>query len=266
MPLPVAAAIIGSAAIGAATSVYGASKSSSAAKKAAAAQLKATNATIKQQEAALERQIGLQEPFRATGVNALADYATASQYTPFGMSQFEADPGYQFRMSEGMKALERSAAARGILQSGGTLKDITRFGQDMASHEYQNAFQRYLAERQAKLQPLEYRINLGQAAASGQAANVGSTAGTVGNLTVGAGDIRAQNAITQGNIWSGLASNIGNIASQAATGYGQYQAGLPYQNFLRSITSGSGGYVAGASPTGSPYDPRFISTSFGGPK
>ncbi len=235
MPGPVAA-IAGSAVVGAASSLIGGRSQAKAAGKAAKAQTKATQATIAQQERALERQIGLQEPFRQTGVNALADYATASQYTPFGMDQFQADPGYQFRMSEGMKALERSAAARGILQSGGTLKDITRFGQDAASQEYQNAFQRYLAERQQKLQPLEYRIGLGQNAASNQGVNIGSTAQNVGNLTTSLGDIKSAGIMGQSNAFTNTMGNLANIASQAAGGYGQYQAAQPYQNYLRSIT------------------------------
>lgn len=235
MPGPVAA-IAGAAAVGAASSIIGGSQQAKAAKKAAKEQTKATKATIAQQERALERQIGLQEPFRQTGVNALADYGTASQYTPFGMDQFQADPGYQFRMSEGLKALERSAASRGILQSGGTLKDITRFGQDAASQEYQNAFQRYLTERQAKLQPLEYRIGLGQAAASGQAANVGSTAATVGGLTTSLGDIRAAGTIGQANAFTNTLGNLSSLATQGANAYGQYQAAQPYQNYLRAIT------------------------------
>ena len=235
MPGPVAA-IGASALVGAGTSLIGGSQQAKASKDAAKAQAKATKATIKQQERALERQIGLQEPFRQTGVSALPEYETASAYTPFSMNAFNADPGYQFRMSESMKALERSAAARGILQSGGTLKDITRFGQDAASQEYQNAFQRYLTERQAKLQPLEYRIGLGQAAASGQAANVGSTATNVGNLTTSLGDIRAAGTMGQANAYNNMLSNISGLATQGAEAYGQYQAGLPYQNYLRSIT------------------------------
>jgi hypothetical protein len=235
MPNPVAA-IAGSAVVGAASSLIGGKSQSDAAKKAAKEQTKATKATIAQQERALERQIGLQEPFRQTGVNALADYGTASQYTPFGMDQFQADPGYQFRMSEGLKALERSAASRGILQSGGTLKDITRFGQDAASQEYQNAFQRYLTERQARLQPLEYRIGLGQAAASGQAANVGSTAATVGGLTTSLGDIRSAGTMGQANAFTNTLGNLSSLATQGANAYGQYQAAQPYQNYLRAIT------------------------------
>jgi len=247
MPGPVAA-IAGSALVGAGASLIGGSQQAKASKKAAKEQAKATKATIAQQERALERQIGLQEPFRQTGVNALADYGTASQYTPFGMEQFQADPGYQFRMSEGLKALERSAASRGILQSGGTLKDITRFGQDAASQEYQNAFQRYLTERQQKLQPLEYRIGLGQNAASNQGVNIGSTAQNVGNLTTSLGDIRAAGTMGQANAYNNMLSNISGLATQGAEAYGQYQAGLPYQNYLRSITP-TNSAMGFASPT-----------------
>jgi hypothetical protein len=257
MPGPVAA-IAGSAAVGAATSIFGGNKQAKASKDAAKAQLKATQATIAQQERALEQQIGLQEPFRQTGVNALAGYeaASAPTYTPFGMAQFNADPGYEFRMAEGMKALERSAASRGILQSGGTLKDITRFGQDTASQEYQNAFQRYMMEqermRRERMDPLEYRIGLGQAAASGQAANVGSTAQNVGNLTTSMGNIRSAGIMGQANAFTNTLGNISGLATQGAEAYGQYQAAQPYQNYLRAITPTAGG--------------RMPSATFGGPR
>ena len=65
----------------------------------------------------------------------------------FTMDDFQKDPGYQFRMDEGTKALERSAAARGGLSSGSTLKALTRYGQDYASNEYQNAYNRFNADR-----------------------------------------------------------------------------------------------------------------------
>jgi ABC-type lipoprotein release transport system permease subunit len=251
MAISTGAAILGSAAVGAAASIFGGKKQADASKDAAKAQLKATKATIAQQERALERQIGLQEPFRQTGVSALPEYETASAYTPFSMNAFNADPGYQFRMSESMKALERSAAARGILQSGGTLKDITRFGQDAASQEYQNAFQRYLAERQQKLQPLEYRIGLGQNAASNQGANIGSTAQNVGNLTASTGNIRSAGIMGQANAFTNTMSNITGLASDAANAYGQYQAAQPYQNYLSALAStGSSSGLGVAPPPG----------------
>jgi hypothetical protein len=250
MPGPVAA-IAGSAIVGAGGSLIGGSQQAKAAKSAAKSQAKATKATIAQQERALERQIGLQEPFRQTGVSALPEYETASAYTPFSMNAFNADPGYQFRMSESMKALERSAAARGILQSGGTLKDITRFGQDAASQEYENAFRRYLAERQQKLQPLEYRIGLGQNAASNQGVNIGSTAQNVGNLTTSLGDIRSAGIMGQSNAYNNMLSGISGLASDAAGAYGQYQAAQPYQNYLNALAStGSSSGLGVAPPPG----------------
>lgn len=234
MPGPVAP-MIASAAIGAGASIFGASKEAQAAKAASKAQTQATRESIAAQEKALERQIGLQEPFRQLGVNALAQYPAAAAYTPFGMDQFQADPGYQFRMAEGMKALERSAAARGILSSGQTLKDITRFGQDTASQEYQNAFNRYVAERQQKLAPLEYQIGLGQNAASNQGANIGNTATRTSDLTQALGNIRASNSIAQGNAFTNAMSNIGSIAKDTGENIGGYYAGEPYRNYLASI-------------------------------
>lgn len=61
------------------------------------------------------------------------------------------DPGYEFRMKEGERALTNSAAGRGELRTGGTLKDFLSFGQDMASQEYGNVVNRNLAEYNANL-------------------------------------------------------------------------------------------------------------------
>jgi len=246
MAIATGTAILGSAIIGgigsAAAGIFGSNKAADAQKKAAKKQAKLTQAALKQQKEALERQIGLQEPFRQVGVNALAQYPTAAapSYTPFGTPQFQTDPGYNFRMAEGMKALERSAAARGLLQSGGTLKGIQQYGQNLASDEYQNAFNRYLLEqtkiREERLAPLEYQIGLGQAAASGQAANVGTTANSISELTQALGNIGAQRAVAQGNIAASTAGSIGNAFSQGVGAYGDYMAAQPYQNYLRSIT------------------------------
>lgn len=57
-----------------------------------------------------------------------------------------ADPGYRFRADEGQGALERSAAARGLLRSGGTLKDLSKWSQEFASQEYGNVYDRALKE------------------------------------------------------------------------------------------------------------------------
>lgn len=191
----IAAAVIGGAAAlgGAAIGAYGSSK-------AAKAQARAAQQAIESQERMLERQIELQEPFRQTGITAQNQLLTllglpggtaggaeyGSMARPFGMSDFQADPGYGFRMSEGMKALENSAAARGGLLSGSTLKGVSRFGQDLASQEYQNAFNRYQIERNARLNPLQSLMGAGQTATNQMTGAMGQTgqgiAQSYGNL------------------------------------------------------------------------------------
>lgn len=190
----VAGAVVGSSLIGA-----------SASRSAAGAQAAAADRAAEGQERMFERQVELSEPWRKAGETALNKLVPlATEYTPFGMSQFQADPGYGFRMSEGMKALERGAAARGGLLSGATLKGIQRFGQDLASQEYTNAFNRYQTERAARLQPLQSLAGVGQTTAQ-QIGEAGMrTAQNVGEaLTSGAaarasGYVGGANALTQG--------------------------------------------------------------------
>jgi outer membrane murein-binding lipoprotein Lpp len=222
MAIATGTAILGAAALGAGASIIGGRSQAKAVKDASKAQTKA-------QKQALEAQMELARPYVEAGKNAMTQYQNLAPYQSFSMDQFQADPGYQFRMSEGLKALERSASARGLLQSGGTLKDITRFGQDAASQEYQNAFQRYLTEREARMDPYRYLTGVGQAAAAGQAANVGEGMTALGN-------IQSAGIMGQANAFTNTLGSISGLASDAAGAYGQYQAAQPYQNYLRAIT------------------------------
>jgi hypothetical protein len=54
------------------------------------------------------------------------------------------EPGYQFRLQSGTDALQNSAAAKGVLRTGGTLKDLLEYGQNFASNEYGGAYNRAL--------------------------------------------------------------------------------------------------------------------------
>lgn len=65
---------------------------------------------------------------------------------PPGDELLSKDPGYQFRLAQGRRAIEQGAAARGNLLGGGTLKGLTRYGQELASQEYGNAYNRALGE------------------------------------------------------------------------------------------------------------------------
>ncbi len=75
-------------------------------------------------------------------------YSPVPAYTGPTEADLRADPGYQFRVAEGQKALERSAASKGLLLSGGQLKDLTRFGQDQGAQEYGAAYARGYALNQ----------------------------------------------------------------------------------------------------------------------
>jgi hypothetical protein len=196
----------GLVAVAGATVVSGA-MGSRAAGKAASTQAEAVDRSAEVQREIFERQVELQQPWLKAGEQALNRLTPlATQYTPFGMQQFQADPGYQFRMSEGMKALERGAAARGGLLSGSTLRATQRFGQDLASQEYQNAFNRYQAERTARLQPLQSLAGVGQTTAqqlSGQAGQMGTNVGQA--MQAGAA-ARASGYVGQANALTGALS------------------------------------------------------------
>jgi len=211
MPWMIAAAVVGSSLIG-----------SSASKKAASTQADAANRAADLQMKQFERQVELQEPWRQAGITALNKLTPlATEYTPFGMQQFQQDPGYAFRLQEGMKALERSAAARGGLLSGGMLKGAQQYGQDLASQEYMNAFNRYQAERNARLNPLQSLAGIGQTATN-QLGQAGQTmAGNVGQAMGAAAQARA----------SGYVGGA-NALSQGLGTYLNYQQG---QNFLNAI-------------------------------
>jgi hypothetical protein len=109
------------------------------------------------------------------------------------------DPSYQFRFAEGQRALDRSAAARGGALSGGAIKASARFGQNLASTEYSNVWNR-----------------LATIAGIGK-----STADTIGNYGMNyatqAGDMMTQGAnarasgyVGSSNAWGGTLAGIGN--------------------------------------------------------
>jgi hypothetical protein len=216
---------------------------------AAAQQSAATDRAIDLQREMFERQIGLQEPWRQSGIAAQNRLLTLLGINPtppsggggifgtianavqprtglsvdpndpnfgryakeFGMQQFQADPGYAFRLSEGMKALERSAAARGGLVSGATMKGIQRYGQDLASQEYGNAFNRYRLEREAALNPLQSLAGVGQTT-SQQLGQAGTMYGqNVGNAMIGQGTNQANSLLAAQRARSSTYGQLGNV-------------------------------------------------------
>lgn len=136
------------------------------------------------------------------------------EYTPVenpggvaGGYNFKTDPGYNFRFNEGERAIEDSAAAKGGLLSGGLAKALTKYGQNFASNEYQNVYNR-----------IAQIAGMGQNAAAGIGNAAMQTGGRIGQYLQASGTAAANNAINQGNIW-------GNAINSGIGMYGLYKGG-----------------------------------------
>jgi len=204
MAIGTATAILGSA-------VLGAAASRSASKTQAGAAQQAADVQRSQFEQTREDQA----PYRQAGYNALAEMQRTAGNAPgafrFGAGDYQADPGYAFRLAEGQKALDRQAAARGGLISGGALRAAQRYGQEMGSQEFQNAYNRaytgygtdvarenQLYNRQAALAGIgQTSANLTGQFGAANAANVGNLI-TGGAAAQAAGQVGAANALTGG--------------------------------------------------------------------
>lgn len=240
----VAAVVAGGAALG--TAVI----QSNASNRAANAQVNASdrstselkdvsNQQIAASKEQYERQQALQEPFRQAGLsgqNKLLDYLglsdrrTSEGYgtmgRSFGVKDFEVDPGYGFRLSEGLKALDRSAAARGGQVSGSSMKAAQRFGQGLASDEYMNAFNRFQTNRANTLQPLQslagvaqtstnYLGNAGENMTNTRVNSLGHFGDMQANNTIGAGNARAAGYVGSANAWANALNNGANSYTDA---------------------------------------------------
>lgn len=122
---------------------------------------------------------------------------------PMDMKQrmMQMDPGYQFRLGQGQDALQNSMAARGGALGGNALKALTEYGQNFASNEYGNVYNR-----------LAGLANTGQATAQNLGSFGQNTAGAVGNNLITAGQARASGYAGQANALNGLVDNGIKIA------------------------------------------------------
>jgi hypothetical protein len=146
------------------------------------------------------------------------------------------DPGFQARMKMGTDALQRSAASKGTLLTGGMLKGLDRYAQDYASNEYGNVYNRALGQYQQA-----YGIfNNNQGNLFNRLSTLGSVgedaAAGVGNAMIGAGNAQGQGSISQGNIWGNAANQLGNV-------------GLQYLNARQNQPPNQGTYIPGANGT-----------------
>lgn len=134
---------------------------------------------------------------------------------------YTATPGYDFRLNEGLGALENSAAARGGLYSGAAMKSALQYGQDYATGEYNN----YLSR-------LSGLASSGQNAAGMQGAAAQNYGANAGNAYASIGNAQAAGAIGAGNAWQ---SGLNNLS-----GYFGYQSQQnPQAGTLNSLFNGS---------------------------
>ena len=211
--------------------------------RAAKTQAQAAQQGIDAQQRMYEQTRADQEPWRQAGMTALNQLIPlATNYQKFGMDQFQQDPGYQFRLNEGLKALDRQAAARGGLISGNAMKAAGRYGQDYASNEYQNAFNRYQAERNAQLNPLQSLAGVGQSATN-----------YVGNAAQNMGQAQNQSIQAIGNAQASGYVGGANALTSALGSYLGYNQGQNYLDALRGRGGAFGGTQVSAGNYGNGY-------------
>ena len=224
--------------------------SSSGAQSAAGTQAASYDRAAALQKEQFDEQKRLSEPYRQaglTGQNRLMELlglggntgaAGYGQYSrDFGMQDFQQDPGYQFRLGEGLKAMGHRAGARGGLISGQTMKGMEDYRQGLASQEYGNAFNRYQTNRANQLQPLGSLMSSGQAAAAGQAAQAGQYGVNAGNLMGQAGQSMAAGQM-------GAANTMGNALASMGSMYQQQQQQNQNQANFNSLFGNRGGGVS----------------------
>jgi len=228
----IAAAIAGSAVVGAYATNKAASAQAGAARDAANAQLQASQESNALQQRMYEEGVARQQPFLQGGTEDYNRLRSLMSGGPSASQQFlQMDPGYGFRLSEGQKALDRQAAARGGLISGAALKAAQRYGQEYASNEFGNAYNRLAGLAQIGPSSAGVMNTLGQNYAN--AANQNTMAG---GQAMGQGYMGAANARASGY--------IGGVNALTG-GLGQYLNYSQNQQLLSQL-QGGGGYSYGA--------------------
>jgi hypothetical protein len=154
-------------------------------------------------------------PGQTTGEAASGQFGSLMR--DFGIPDFNVDPGYLFRLQEGQKALDRSAAARGGLFSGGTIRASDQYNQNFASNEYGNAYNRYQNNRQTKYNFLSGLAGLGSQNAQTLAGIGGDYANNAANIMTRSASNAAQlRASGYGALATGVGGAFGNLSGLAA--------------------------------------------------
>lgn len=184
------------------TSLIGGMMGANASRSAASAQADAADRATAAQAAAAAQQREDLAPWANSG-KAANNKLMAMLGLNGQASDFTTDPSYQFRLAEGQKAVDNSAAARGSTLSGAALKALTKYGQGMASTEFGNSFNR-----------LAGVSGQGQSAAAGQGAGSMQFGNSQANNLMEAANANTAGQVGSANAWSGA-------ISQGINGYQQ---------------------------------------------
>ncbi len=224
-----ALAVIGGAVIAGGASLAAGSMQAGAAGDAAELQAQATRESVAEQRRQFNQIRTDFAPYRETGETALGEYGALYGVGREGMlsdedmqaarDRFKTTPGYEFRMEEGVRALDRSASARGNLGGGGYGRDLVKFGQGIGAEEFGN-----YANRLAGLASMGQSSSAQTASAGMQSAgNISNTlmsgAANEGNAILQAGTARASGYAGVGNAASGAAQNF-MFMNAVQSGYG----------------------------------------------
>lgn len=189
--------VAGAVVVSAGVSAYSQKKAGEAQADAAAAGM-ATEERIADRNIEFQKEMAEQQredfkPWRDVGKQSLDKIWAGVESGEFEVGKVDVtqDPGYKFRLEQGLKAREKSAASRGRLLSGAQQKGIEGYAQDFGSQEYANAYARESNEKARRYNMLSGLSQGGQSSAAGQAQATSQMAGTTGNILSNLG--RSQN-------------------------------------------------------------------------
>lgn len=201
----VATAVIGGGLASAGASVIGSSNAANAQESAASQ----NNALLQQQYSQNQQNLA---PYRDLGNSAGQQLQANDFYTaPITMDEatLQQTPGYQFNQTQGLKATQNAAAARGLAGSGAALKGAATYATGLADSTYQNQFNNANINQTNAYNRLAGILNTGEnAAAQTGALNNQTTTAQVNNNT-GAANAQAASSNAIGSAVGNAANNIG---------------------------------------------------------
>lgn len=165
----------------------------------------------------------------ATGLNT-ENPLMSSLLAPVSMNeaQLQQTPGYQFNLQQGLKAVQNSAAARGLGVSGAAAKGAATYATGLADNTYQNQFANAVTNQTNQFNRLNTLSSGGQNAAAGLGGIGQQTAANIASTTVGGANAAAASQIAGSNA---LASGISGAANNISAGLYGNQGASTFSNY-----------------------------------